>query len=129
MANDARLIDTPARRDDALDALAPAKVLAVDTEFLWERTYAPQLALVQVAGVVDDRVVAFAFDPLEIELDPLDELLGDDCQPNERAADDHFICPRQVTIHPGRQELPAELASIQRRERFQRAVPRDAEGL
>lgn len=77
MPNDSRLIDTAARRDDAIEALAPAKVLAVDTEFLWERTYAPRLALVQVAGVVDERVVAFAFDPLEIELDPLDELFGE----------------------------------------------------
>ena len=59
----------------------------------------------------------------------LDQLLRHDGQPDKSAADDHFVRAREVAIHPGRQELPTELASVQRRERFQRAVPRDAEGL
>ncbi len=53
---------------------APYGVLAVDTEFLRERTYHPMLCLIQVA--TDDESVAI--DPLAIEdLGPLKALLAD----------------------------------------------------
>lgn len=52
---------------------AAYKVLAVDTEFLRERTYRPKLCLVQVA--TEDEAVAI--DPITIEdLGPLKELLA-----------------------------------------------------
>ena len=40
--------------------------LALDTEFLWERTYAPVPCLVQVATV--DRLAVI--DPIEVETSP-----------------------------------------------------------
>jgi ribonuclease D len=75
---DRSLIDSSDRVDEALDALREAKVLAVDTEFFWERTYKPVLALVQVAGRdPSGKIHAYAFDPLAIDLEPLDALLGE----------------------------------------------------
>ncbi len=51
---------------------ASSKVLAVDTEFLRERTYRPKLCLIQLATSADDIV---AVDPLAIsDLTPLAEL-------------------------------------------------------
>lgn len=48
--------------------------IGLDTEFLWERTYAPQLCLVQMA-VGDDIAIA---DPLEdIDLSPLADIIAD----------------------------------------------------
>ncbi|MCO5169372.1 MAG: ribonuclease D [Planctomycetes bacterium] len=72
------LIDRQDDLDRVLAALAPATTIALDTEFLWERTYHPTLALVQVAAR-DDRgeVQAFAVDPLRVDLGPLERLLGE----------------------------------------------------
>lgn len=58
------------------DRVARADFITVDTEFMRERTYWPQLCLVQVAG---PNEVA-AIDPLApgIDLDPLHRLLGDE---------------------------------------------------
>jgi len=57
----------------AARAVASGRV-ALDTEFFWERTYAPQLCLVQVA--VEDEVALV--DPLEgAPLEPIAELLAD----------------------------------------------------
>ena len=53
--------------------LQPASAFALDTEFMRERTYYPQLCLVQIAG--PDLIACI--DPLAIEdLKPLDELLA-----------------------------------------------------
>jgi ribonuclease D len=53
---------------------AAAGRVALDTEFFWERTYAPQLCLVQV-GVEDEVALV---DPLEgAPLEPIAELLAD----------------------------------------------------
>ena len=53
---------------------AAANRVALDTEFFWERTYAPQLCLVQVA--VDEHVALV--DPLEgAPLEPIAELVAD----------------------------------------------------
>lgn len=56
-------------------SLAGADYIAVDTEFLREKTYWPQLCLVQVAGPKE----AVAIDPLSEDLDmaPLYELMAD----------------------------------------------------
>ena len=55
-------------------SLAGAEFVAVDTEFMRERTYWPKLCLVQVAGPDE----AAAIDALAegIDLSPLDELMG-----------------------------------------------------
>ena len=68
------MIDTP----DALDALVAearaAGAVALDTEFVWERTYFPALGLVQ-AGLPSGRTALV--DPLALSLAPLGALLAD----------------------------------------------------
>ena len=49
------LVDTPGGLDDLIDQLEQNRFVAVDTEFVRERTYYPNLCLVQVAN---DTVVA-----------------------------------------------------------------------
>jgi ribonuclease D len=72
------LVDKQQDLDAVLATLAPATTIALDTEFQWERSYHPTLALVQVA-VRDPQgeVQAFAVDPLRIDLAPLDRLLAE----------------------------------------------------
>lgn len=72
------LIDRQADLDRVLAALAPATTIALDTEFLWERTYHPTLALVQVAARdPGGEAQAFAVDPLRVDLTPLTRLLAE----------------------------------------------------
>ncbi|MGE5506010.1 MAG: ribonuclease D [Actinomycetota bacterium] len=61
---------------DFCDRLKTASYITVDTEFMREKTYWPQLCLVQVAGPDEAR----AIDPLApgIDLAPLFELLADE---------------------------------------------------
>ncbi|HHH12915.1 MAG TPA: ribonuclease D [Thiolapillus brandeum] len=67
-------IDRPDQLASFVDLLRTASWLAVDTEFMRERTYFPRLCLIQVAG--EDR--AACIDPLALEdLSPLKELLLD----------------------------------------------------
>jgi ribonuclease D len=67
-------VRTERELEELVRALEPAEVLAVDTEFMRERTYYAKLCLVQVAS---DDVVA-AVDPLAVDdLGPLWELLLD----------------------------------------------------
>ena len=67
----------PIATNDNLDAILKqyqnAKFLAVDTEFLRERTYYPQLCLIQISDGVD----AVAIDPLapNLDLNPLWDLM------------------------------------------------------
>ncbi|MGE3392637.1 MAG: ribonuclease D [Gammaproteobacteria bacterium] len=84
------LIDTPAGLDRALAALAGAEWIAVDTEFLRERTYYPKLCLLQLAGGDAD----FVIDPLALsDLSPVHEFLAE---------------PHRVKIlHAARQDLEA----------------------
>jgi ribonuclease D len=61
---------------DVCARLSDAEFVAVDTEFMRDRTYWPKLCLVQVAGP-DDRDVA-AIDTLvpDLDLQPLYDLLN-----------------------------------------------------
>lgn len=65
---DATLVTTPEQLDAAVFRLQGANRLAIDTEFMRERTYSPQLCLVQVASDADCWLV----DPLAgLDLAPL----------------------------------------------------------
>lgn len=73
-----QLVADPERLRALVDRLAPASELALDTEFVWERTYRPLLAVVQVgARLPSGELVVAAVDALALPLDPLLELLGD----------------------------------------------------
>src|SRR5690242_4323737 len=72
MSSDFLYIDTPAALDALCAQLRAQPWIAVDTEFMRERTYYPELCLVQVAT---DEVVA-CVDPLALpSLQPLLEVL------------------------------------------------------
>jgi len=51
--------------NDALSTISNGSMFAIDTEFLREKTYYPQLCLIQIAG----NGIYFAIDPLEGDLD------------------------------------------------------------
>jgi ribonuclease D len=71
---DATLVTTQPQLDAAVFRLESAARLAIDTEFMRERTYYPQLCLVQVATDSDCYLV----DPLAgLDLDSLHGLLAD----------------------------------------------------
>ena len=71
---DARFVTTQDQLDTAVFRLQSASRLAVDTEFMREKTYYPQLCLVQVATDTD----CFLVDPLAgLSLDALYEVLAD----------------------------------------------------
>jgi len=75
---DATLVTTPEQLDTAVFRLQGAQRLAIDTEFMRERTYSPQLCLVQVASDSDCYLV----DPLAgLELAPLFAVLADRGKP------------------------------------------------
>ncbi|RMG07179.1 MAG: ribonuclease D [Planctomycetota bacterium] len=76
LPKDERLVVDEGALRRALEVLEDMEVLAVDTEFLWERTYHPKLALLQVAGRdAAGAVRGFAFDPLAVDLAPVWERL------------------------------------------------------
>ena len=74
---DSSKVAAPITTNEALDAIIKrykkAEFLAVDTEFLRERTYYPQLCLIQISDGVD----AVAIDPLAegLDLKPIWELM------------------------------------------------------
>ncbi|MGH8454831.1 MAG: ribonuclease D, partial [Nevskiales bacterium] len=71
---DSLYIDTPAALDDFCAQLRGRDWLAVDTEFIRERTYYPQLCLVQVS----DGETQACIDPIRLkDLGPLLALLYD----------------------------------------------------
>jgi ribonuclease D len=75
---DATLVTTPGQLDTAVFRLQDARRFAIDTEFMRERTYSPQLCLVQVASDSDCYLV----DPLAgLELAPLFAALVDRSKP------------------------------------------------
>ena len=85
---DATLVTTQEQLDAAVFRLQGARRLAIDTEFMRERTYFPQLCLVQVASDTDCYLV----DPLAgLDLAPLLETLA--------------RRPRPKILHAARQDL------------------------
>jgi ribonuclease D len=75
---DATLVTTPEQLDAAVFRLQGARRLAIDTEFMRESTYSPQLCLVQVASDSDCWLV----DPLAgLDLAPLLATLGERSRP------------------------------------------------
>jgi ribonuclease D len=74
----ATLVTTPEQLEAAVFRLQGARRYAIDTEFMRERTYWPQLCLVQVASDTDCYLV----DPLAgLELAPLFATLADRAKP------------------------------------------------
>jgi len=71
---DDELITSGARLATLLDALDSDARIAVDTEFLRERTYFPRLCLVQLAG---HRALGLVDTLAGIELEPLHRFLAD----------------------------------------------------
>jgi ribonuclease D len=75
---DTTLVTTPGQLDTAVFRLQGARRFAIDTEFMRERTYSPQLCLVQVASDSD----CYLIDPLAgLELAPLFAALADRSKP------------------------------------------------
>ena len=73
-----RLVAERAELVSLVERLAGAAELALDTEFVWERTYRPLLAVVQVgARLPTGQVVVAAVDALALDLGPLLELLAE----------------------------------------------------
>jgi len=69
-----QFIDRPEQLATFVEAMHGARWLAVDTEFIRERTYFPRLCLIQIAS----EEIAACIDPLKIEdLSPLKALLLD----------------------------------------------------
>jgi len=67
------LIETPAALQEFLDAIAGTDWVALDTEFMREKTYFPQLCLVQAATL--DQIACI--DPLKVDVRLLEPLLHD----------------------------------------------------
>ncbi len=76
-------VETPGALDTLVDELLDQDAYAIDTEFLRERTYYPQLALVQIGW---GRQVAI-IDPLAVDIGPLRRLLESDVLAVFHAAD------------------------------------------
>ena len=71
---EARYVDTPQALDELCAQLRGSAWITLDTEFIRERTYYPQLCLIQVAN---ESVIA-CIDPLALpDLAPLEALLAD----------------------------------------------------
>ena len=69
------MIDTPDRLRDLIARARQAPRVALDTEFVWERTYYPNLGVVQL-GL--DRDETYLIDTVRLDdLSPLGELLAD----------------------------------------------------
>lgn len=68
------LVNTSSELNDVVAAACGANRYAIDTEFHRERTYFPQVALIQLGW--DDSIALI--DPLELDLTPLAKLLDSD---------------------------------------------------
>ena len=68
------LIDTPAALSETVDRLRGEARVAVDTEFVWERTFYPRLGLVQLGTAAGET---FLVDPVALDLAPLGALMAD----------------------------------------------------
>jgi ribonuclease D len=97
-------VDDAAGLDRALQALAPAPTLYLDTEFHAERRYAPQLLLVQIAAGPD---AVWVIDPLHAPL----AALGPALQGKTWAAHGASVDLRLLHAHTGAR--PARLLDTQ----------------
>jgi ribonuclease D len=70
------LINNSKELSDVCNRLANEKFLAIDTEFMRERTYYPQLCLIQIAGE-NEAVIIDALAP-NLNLEPLLKLMADE---------------------------------------------------
>lgn len=69
------IIDNNAALTQLMEDARTMDAVALDTEFLWERTFFPRLGLIQL-GLSDEA--CFLIDPLAItDLSPLGDLLAD----------------------------------------------------
>ena len=69
-----QLVETPEQLEQTCDRLRGSEWLAIDTEFIREKTYYPRLCLIQVCN----GEVAACIDPLQLQqLDPLLDVLYD----------------------------------------------------
>src|SRR3954451_14160893 len=66
------MVDCPAALDALIDELGEEPCYAIDTEFLRERTYHADLALVQMAWAGGVAIV----DPLQVDIRPLARLFA-----------------------------------------------------
>jgi len=73
------LVSDPAALAEAVEGARRSGVVAIDTEFVWERTYYPRLGLVQLAWEPEgpDDIAVALLDAPALDLRPLGELLGD----------------------------------------------------
>ena len=65
-----RIVDTDEQLDEVVDQLLDTDRYAIDTEFHRERTYYPQLALIQIAWPGDLVLI----DPIAVDPEPLAEV-------------------------------------------------------
>lgn len=72
----AELVTGPSQLEAVVGRLAGAARYALDTEFHRERTYWPQLALVQVAWEEEDGLAVALIDPLAVDVGPLRRVLA-----------------------------------------------------
>lgn len=68
----ASLVETASELDNVIESLSAVDRYAIDTEFHRERTYFPQVALIQIAWEGDQVVL---IDPLVLDLKPLAQIL------------------------------------------------------
>ena len=124
---DYRWIGDAAAFESLIDELASCKVYGLDTEFHRERTYFPQLALLQVSWESGIALV----DPLAIDIAPFAAILDgpglavvhaaeQDLEVLERACADGA---EQTVRHPGRSRFLRPGVALARKAR--RADPRD----
>jgi len=77
MKNEHSMIDTSEALISLVERAGQNQSVALDTEFVWDRTYYPRLGVVQV-GLSEEA--CFLVDPLAVEdLTPLGELIADPC--------------------------------------------------
>ena len=105
-----QIIDSAASFHLLLTRLREERVLAVDTEFVWDRTYYARLGLIQI-GLSDGA--SFLIDPLAVpDLSPLGEVLSDPSRVKilHDAPQDLMIL-RRATGAPARNVFDTRLAA------------------
>ena len=109
----AHWIATANELEHVLDRLLRVDRYALDTEFLRERTYHPQLALLQLAWNDADGTHVALVDPLAVDVAPLRAVLGSDALAVvHAAAQDLAIVERACGVTPRRLFDPQVAASF-----------------